>query len=99
MAIAHIKYIILGWRGEQRYGSVLQGAPVYLYKALPASTAIQSMAKSICLTKGDMRMATVWAALSTTLGCSRMILQGAVRSTVSAAETSSQHSFSAVDTN
>lgn len=56
-------------------------AAVYLYRALPASTAIQSMAKSICLTKGDMRTATVWAALSTTLGCSRMILQGAAQST------------------
>lgn len=56
-------------------------AAVYLYRALPASTAIQSMAKSICLTNGDMRTATVWAALSTTLGCSRMILQGAVQST------------------
>lgn len=49
--------------------------PAYLYRALPASTAIQSIAKSICLTKGDMRMATVWATLSTTLGCSRIILK------------------------
>lgn len=39
------------------------------------------MAKSICLTNGDMRMATVWAALSTTLGCSLMILQRAAHST------------------
>lgn len=33
------------------------------------------MAKSIWRTKGDMRAATVWATLSTTLGCSRMILR------------------------
>lgn len=37
------------------------------------------MAKSICRTNGDIRIATVWAALRTTLGCSRMILQGAAQ--------------------
>lgn len=33
------------------------------------------MAKSIWRTNGDIRAATVWATLSTTLGCSRMILR------------------------
>lgn len=46
----------------------------YLYTALPASTAIQSRAKSICLTKDDILLTTVWATFSTTLGSSRMIL-------------------------
>lgn len=49
---------------------------LHLYKARPASTAVQSMAKSIWRTKGDILAATVCAALSTTLGCARMILGG-----------------------
>lgn len=51
------------------------GQGLHLYNARPASTAVQSMAKSIWRTKGDILAATVCAALSTTLGCARMILQ------------------------
>jgi hypothetical protein len=51
------------------------GAGLHLYSARPASTAVQSMAKSIWRTKGDILAATVCAALSTTLGCARMILR------------------------
>lgn len=47
---------------------------LHLYSARPASTAVQSIAKSIWRTKGDILAATVCAALSTTLGCARMIL-------------------------
>lgn len=77
----------LGW-GAGQTGSGLglgqgssckKGQGLHLYKARPASTAVQSMAKSIWRTKGDILAATVCAALSTTLGCARMILEGKVR--------------------
>lgn len=46
----------------------------HLYTARPASTSIQSRAKSICRTKDDMRFTTVCATPRTTVGCFRMIL-------------------------
>lgn len=47
---------------------------LHLYIALPASTSIQSRAKSTCRTKEDIRFTTVCATPSTTDGCFRMIL-------------------------
>lgn len=46
----------------------------HLYTARPASTSIQSSAKSICRTKDDTRFTTVCATPRTTVGCFRMIL-------------------------
>lgn len=60
--------------GPRQGLSVEVGWGLHLYSARPASTAVQSIAKSIWRTKGDILAATVCAALSTTLGCARMIL-------------------------
>lgn len=46
----------------------------HLYMARPASTSIQSKAKSICRTKEDTRFTTECATLRTTAGCLRMML-------------------------
>ena len=54
--------------------SVRDMSITYLKRALPASTIIQSRAKSICRTKGVSRFMVVEATFSTTDGCSRIIL-------------------------
>ena len=53
----------------------------HLYTARPASTSIQSSAKSICRTKDDTRLTTVCATPRTTVGCFRMILPSPPRVT------------------
>jgi hypothetical protein len=47
----------------------------YLYSGRPASICIQSKAKSIWRTNGDIRLTIVWDVFRTTLGWTRIILE------------------------